>query len=281
MKNYGYSHKRELAEQSEEDFVFGAKELPCMALIPETEREHYLPEGQLQRGKEDTQDCATRASVNILKTKFNYLYQKNLISLPNIKWLIEKGYVEDGGKVNFSYAWVAIGSGTTREGNSLKSPLQFIHDTGLIPYYMLPLEPWMTWADYHNPARITQAMKDLAAEFKERFFIRYEKVLEKNYPELIKKDFLVVAGCAWPDVDPQGFYPRMEGDPNHAWNNIRKPEHWRIFDSYPDTYDGDFIKNLASNYDFLDYGYRLSINESDIKQVQRSCWKRFLGWVIC
>ena len=269
IKNFGIDYQRELYEQSEEDYQFGAFALPSLVNIPEAEREKYLPAGERQNIGEEKMDCASRAPLNVIETGLNWLYANNLLSLPTMKFLIENGYVVDGGKIELSDAWIAIGSGTTRMGNSLKSPLQFIHDYGLIPKSMLPQVE--SFDDFHNPKRVTQRMRDLAEEFLRRIYINYEKVLEADFPTISKKGMLVVAGYAWPSSDSDGIYPRIERDPNHAFCTIEKPFHYRIFDNYIDSFDGDFIKNLASDYDFLGYGYFIAINEKKVSQIKR-CW---------
>src|SRR3990167_10845780 len=168
-KNYGLDLELEKEHLRDEDWKFGGDVvLNCIAQIPENERIQYLPKGEVQRGIEDTMDCATRGPINILETKFTWLLVNKKLDFEQEYWLRAKGYT-DGDKVKFSDAFVAINSGTTRNGNSMKAPLDAIRKQGLIPKKMLPLEEQMTWQDYHNPARITQEMRDLGLEFSERF----------------------------------------------------------------------------------------------------------------
>lgn len=262
VANYGLDLTREKAEQDGTEWIFGDASKPCIAQIPVGERGKYLPKGEVQQGKEDTMDCATRAPINKLETKFNFLFAKQLISKENEKWLRDNGYVIDVAgniSVEFSDAFIAILSGTTENGNSLKAPLQAIHTFGLVPKKLLPLESWMTWKDYHNPQRITPELKDLGRQFKERFPIFYEQVKEKDYKKELEKDILDVASYAWPDPK-NGIYPRVDATPNHAYIIFDFPK-WQAFDNYIDVADRDFIKNLAPDYDFLDYGYRIYIEE--------------------
>ena len=137
--NYGLDWQRELKEQSELDWKLGATGLTCIAQIPEEEREKYLPKGELQFGREDFKDCVSRAINNVLETKFNWLLANKKLSLANEMWLREKGYVV-GDKIEFSDRFVAILSGTTREGNSFKAPADSVRKNGLIPKAMLPAE---------------------------------------------------------------------------------------------------------------------------------------------
>ena len=48
IKNRGFNLRKELAEQSFEDWPLGGTGLTCLAEIPEAEREKYLPKGELQ-----------------------------------------------------------------------------------------------------------------------------------------------------------------------------------------------------------------------------------------
>lgn len=275
--NHGLNWKLEKEQQSDKDWVFGAVSPVCIAeKIPPLEREKCLPVGEIQRGQEDMMDCATRSAINILETKFNWLVKNKKISKPTIEFLENNGFIDSDG-VKFSDAFIAIKSGTTRQGNSLKAPLEAIRKFGLIPKKMLPLEKSMTWEEYHNPERIVDSLINLGQESLKYIAINYEQVYEKDMDVLLERDMLDVAGYAWPDPVNEE-YPRVSYQPNHAFMGIRKPMTY-IFDNYLDReIEGDFIKKLASNYDFLDYGYRLIITEKK-KEEEKSWWRRFLNWV--
>src|SRR3990167_5196160 len=134
--NKGMNWKKELAEQSSEDWLLGGTGLACIAEIPEEERELYLPKGERQNIGEEKMDCASRAPLNMLEAKFNWLIKNKKLSLGNEMWLRVNGYLDDG--IRFSDRFVAINSGTTREGNSLKAPLDAIRKQGLIPKATFP-----------------------------------------------------------------------------------------------------------------------------------------------
>lgn len=255
MMNKGFDYRRELAEQSDEDWLLGGKNSkPCIAEIPEEERVNYLPDGELQFGVEDFMDCATRAPLNILEAKFNYLVRNRLMSHENHEWLLLNGYIKDN-KVTFSDRFVAINANTTRQGNSLKAPLEAIRKQGLIPKAMLPARGDMTWADYHNEDDITVAMIKLGYEFTRRFTINYDKIYTPTFNTYAH--MIDAAGFAWPQPI-EGVYPRIEATPNHAFM-IEKPA-FTIFDNYIDVVDGDWRKQLARDYDFMSYGYRVYIS---------------------
>ena len=260
MKNHGLNWDKERTEQRGDEWHFGAVSLPNLYSIPKEMRFQYLPSGELQMGKEDTMDCATRGPVNDLEPQFTYAFQKGIMLPENKKFLEDNGYIVDG-RVTFSDAFIAILSGTTRQGNSMIAPLRAIREYGLIPKKLLPLESWMTFDDYHNPKRITEEMKDLGLEFAKRFTINFEQVFEVHYNELLKEDMLVVAGFAWP-TPIDGVYPKTDGSPNHVWMNIDGLKPVTVaFDNYPDSFDGDYLKNLAPDYDYLDYGYRVFVSK--------------------
>ena len=278
MKNYGLNWELEKLQESKEDWVFGAVSPVCLAEgLSELQRDVFLPKGEVQRGAEDTMDCATRGPINILEIKFNYLVNNKVISKRGFKFLYDNGYINRSNRIEFSDAFIAIKSGTTRNGNSMKAPLEAIRLYGLIPKSMLPLEKWMTFEDYHKEERITEEMEDLGQEFRKHFNINYEKVYEKNLDELLERDIINMAGYAW-DRPVNGEYLRSENRPNHVFVGIRKPRTY-IFDNYIDSVDGDFIKKLAPDYDFLDYGYRIIISENKTGEVKQSWWEIIINFI--
>ena len=262
--NHGFNLQLEREHQKGDEWVFGSTNLKCIAeYIPEDKRVEYLPLGEIQRGIEDMMDCATRGPINILETKFNYLIRNKLLSFDLEYWLRENGYF-DGNNITFSDAFIAIKSGTNKQGNSMKATLEAIRKCGLIPKKMLPLEVWMDWEHYHNPERITEEMENLGWEFLKRLTINYEKVYEPDFSKLLIKDMLNVAGYAWSEPI-NGEYPKIDRDPNHVFVDVKRPQHY-IFDNYPDSYDGDFFKKLAPDYKLMDYGYRILINGEKAKK---------------
>jgi len=254
-----FSELLEKLHRKDTDWLFGVYSLPSLVEIPSKEALILnLPDGEVQKGREDVGDCATRGPINKLATDFTYAVKTHIFSQENIDWLKEKGYVDRNGRVDFSDAFIAILSGTTRGGNSMIAPLQAIHERGLIPKWMLPLEKTMTWDDYHNPARITQEMKDLGKAFSKRFTINYERVELKDFEKINEKEPLVVAGHAW-DKPVNGVYQRSTGAKGHIWLNLYPK--WSAFDNYLDQgRRDDYIKKLAPDFDFYEHGYRIFIS---------------------
>ena len=265
MKSYGFNYNKELRDQSKEDWVLGAKPLPDLADIPQDKREEHLPKGEIQRSNfDDMQDCVARGFNNKLELKLNYLYKEEIISPENREWLHDNGYITENG-VELSDAYNAILSNTTRQGNSLKAPVETLRKHGAIPKKLLPLEQNMRFNDYHNSDRITPKLKKLGQEFLKRFPINYEKV----YGLDMAKYMTVSGGYAWPHRVGE-IYQRTENRFNHAFL-VYRGEYF-IFDNYIEN-AGDFIKHLAPNYKFTPYGYRIVINEKVITK-KKPCWIR-------
>jgi len=275
MKNFGLDLDREIQEQSPKDWVLGATSYACLADIPLTERDKYLPDGEVQKGKEDFMDCVTRGYHNILETKFNFLAKSGLIN-EHIVFLQNYGYFNKDGEFEVSDRFTAIKSGTTRTGNSMKAPIDAIRKFGLIPKKLLPANSKMTWEEYHDPKAITKEMEDLGKEFLKRFNINYEKVYKQQYTSILPVDMVNVAGYAWVK-DGSEYVSTPEMPPNHAFMLYNKPD-YIIFDNYIDN--KKYIKKLSSNYSFMEYGYRvfISLNSNvslveSIKEIIRAVFK--------
>lgn len=259
-RTYGFNPTLERQHRNpEKDHKFGVMSKPGLADISVEQRERYLPKGEVQQGKDDTVDCASRGPVNKYEAQLTFLYRTDGMSQEGKKFLDDNGYVvwRSGLPwIECSDAFIAILSGTTKEGNSLKAPCEAIRTRGLIPKQTLPLEKWMTFEQYHDPKRITAAMLTLGEECKNRFVFRYEQVFRPSFKTALQLDFIDVGVYAWPDP-VNGEYPAIVAPFNHVVAMIR-PEYY-IFDNYVDSVDGDFIKKLAPNYIFFEYGYRLYI----------------------
>lgn len=258
MRNH-FDEARERREQDGTEYKFGAVQVSLFN-VPVAERDKYQPIGEVQRGRDDTQDCASRDKVNILETKLNYAYRNNLLH-PFIKsFFDENGYTVWRNGVPYiecSDAYIGIKSGTTRQGNSLKAPAQAVHQWGLIPKKMLPLEEWMTWEDYHAKTRITKEMEALGKQFLKYLPISYEQVPLTRFEQALLDGELSGALYAWPFPDENGIYQRSPNNFNHAIKIMY--EKWYIQDNYLDSHDSDFIKHLAPDYRFFDWGYQMHI----------------------
>lgn len=266
-KYNSFDIKKERAEQDGSEWQFGSQSPSSIYEIPLTVREQYLPIGEVQRGSTDTNDCASRGPVNFLEAEFTYAYHNGLMKPENKQWLVDNGYVTPPSSkpstgeeiVSFSDRFIAIKSGTTISGNSLKAPLESVRVNGLIPKSMLPLEKWMNFAAYIDPASITPAMEALGEEFTRRFTINYEQVPDDTFAKALEKSCLNVALHAWP-FPVNGEYPRDDRPLNHVVLLYGLPAFY-AFDNYLDEgRPGDFTKKLAADYAFFDYGYRIYVS---------------------
>jgi len=204
-------------------------------------------------------DCASRSVLNILETKLNYMLDKGLF-IPEIEeWLIDNGYFFSG-KCELSDRFIAIKSGTDPlRGNSLKAPCDAVHRYGVLPKHLLPFTEGMTQDEYHSG--ITEEMEWLAEQFIKRITVSYERVMQKDFGD----NMLDVGGFAW-TTPSEGIYGRTDLSPNHAFMRIAS-EH-TAFDNYRDSFDGDFIKRLSTDYKFIDYGYNVMITSQQIPKVR-------------
>lgn len=271
---------REFNEQSMKDWTFGGTIRTSITNgFYWAERDYYLPSGEVQQGTEDTMDCASRSPVNKLEMDFNWLLKKKQL-LPEVEnWLRKNGYITKQGGVEFSDAFIAIKSGTDRNGNSLKAPLEAIRVHGLIPKSQLPLLPTMSFDDYHDPNRITSKMETLGKEFLKIFTINYERINEPDFPTMLRVDALCVAGYAWPEpVD--GEYPRVSDSPNHAFLLFDLPYAYAFDNYFDDGKEGDFVKKLVHNFSYFQHGYRIYItSQNPINISQPSLIQRFWNFI--
>ncbi len=231
---------------------FGALSQSGIVSIPLAERERYLPVGEDQNIGEEKFFCASASPLNALASLLTYHYQHGMAP-DNKRWLQNNGYTNYD-KVDFSDSFVAINSGTTRDGNSLIAPLRAIRSKGLIPKWQLP--QLNGFDENYDPNRITQKMVDLGAEFARRFTINYEQVQNIHVADVLKDDFVGVALFAWPQPE-NGVYNSDSDAFNHAIC-LFAPQYF-AFDNYEESV-GDFIKQLAPGYKLFEYGYRVFLS---------------------
>lgn len=248
-----FDELREREEQQGDEWAFGAI-ANDLAAVPLLKRIDYLPVGVLQFNNiTDTNGCASRAPLNILETKLDYFYDNGMH--PAIQmWCNNLGYRVNG-KFALCDAYIEILSGTTRTGNSLKAPVDAIRKYGAIPAACIPLNNDMTWEEYMAPERVTQAYRDLGAQFLRRLTIQYEQVPYSQFVEATTVDGLSIALSAW-STPVDGVYPKTEGKFNHAVDRITNEID--IFDNYT-----PFVKRLAKDYTLFDWGYSLSITNQN------------------
>lgn len=122
----------------------------------------------------DTLSCTSFSFNNVVEFQLNYMIATKELPDTTIKWLTDNGYIEADGKVNLSDRFLAIMSGTTERGNDFRTVAETARTVGCIPEKDLPLGNCTTFAEYHNKALITQAMKDKALKFLELVSIQWD-----------------------------------------------------------------------------------------------------------
>lgn len=248
-----FDELRERSEVNGTEWLYGAVQTD-LALIPVLQRLQYAPKGVLQfNNVMDTNGCASRSVLNIAEAKLDYFYDHDMH--PGIKkWCDDKGYRANG-RFELCDAFIEILSGTTPQGNSLKAPLDTFYRFGAIPAALIPLKDNMTWDEYMDKSRVTEAHKDLGKAFLKRIQWNYEQVKATDFPTSLQEDLLHVAAHAWPSA-VNGIYPRTDAPFNHAFATAT-PE----IDAL-DNYE-PFIKRLSKSYKFFDWGYSLSITSQN------------------
>ena len=241
----------------------GAGNPECIVQYTEEERTGYAPAGEDQFGVEDFMDCASRSPVNVIERKLNYLFLNGKLKPETRDCLLDNGYTVDG-YITFSNRFVAIGSGTTRNGNSLKAPIDFIRKNGLIPRHMLPEKKDMNWDAYHKKSDVTQRMWELGKEFIARFPLAYYQVPRAQFDTVLEKDSLCGAGYGWPPLT-NGEYGPVDYLPNHAYEIFKRK--YFVFDNYRD--DLDYVKKLSEKYKFIDHAYRLVITAEIVSEDKK------------
>jgi len=237
-----------------EDYLFGVSAIDNFIKVESGDWTPYLPKSEKQRQGFESMCCTNFSSTSAIEMLLTRLIDLKLISVGNLKWLQDNGYIDDSGHINFSDRFDALVSGTKpSEGNSLKGVADAKHKYGLIPEKLLP------WVDnettYFDKSKITPQMYSLGLEFLKRFPINYEIVYKQDFQEALKVSPLAIAVYAW-NGTVNNAYVLVPNPINHAVGMIDDKPIWQIFDSYD-----PFIKKLADNYNFYDYGIRYIVRE--------------------
>jgi hypothetical protein len=237
-----------------EDYLFGVSAIDNDIKVLDGDWTPYLPKNEKQRQGFESMCCTNFSSTSAIEILLTRLIELKLISVGNLKWLNDNGYIDDSGHINFSDRFDALVSGTKPDqGNSLKAPADAKHKYGLIPEKLLP---WVdSEAEYFNKSKITPQMYALGLEFLKRFPINYELVYRKDFVEALKVSPLAGAVWAWNGLI-NNVYQTTTNAFNHAIAIIKPPYNWGIFDSYD-----PFQKKLADDYNYYDYAIRYIVRE--------------------
>jgi hypothetical protein len=249
MKSYIIIERRK-----PEDWLFGGDHGLDKMLMPKSAL--YLPTVESQRFHAfDPWWCVSASALNCLEYRFNYYLAENKIKPENKKWLLDNGYLDAEGKVNFDDWFLARVSNTVPgKGNSFFAVAEAIRKNGLTPQTSSPFD--MDY--YHNSEKeyyqnIPDRLYDLGQEFLKRFTLNYEIVYPSQFYYALDYGPLQAGVSAWLKKD--NVYV-SNGQIIHAvtlFNNFP----YLVFDTY-----SPFVKQLADNYIFLNYAYSWYVTEN-------------------
>lgn len=236
----------------------------------------FYSKGELQIGTYfDTHGCVSFATLNAVEAKFNYLIKNDRISLENIQWLEEKGYVKDM-EINFSDRFIVSLSGTTSRGNTARNVWNAIRKYGLVPEHICAWdrgrnvpqeEKFQEW--YRDPKNVSHEALELGKEFLERFDILYERVYKADYLKAVKHSpLLVFIATSCPREG--GVQMSCGKTVNHA---VTLPnagdDYLYLFDHYHKNKTGEgqekFLRKVSKDYLVYSFGYSCDIKEKKPK----------------
>lgn len=245
------------------DWIAGvASGITYKELLPSGDWSPYRPtdEAQFRRGFFDTMSCVTYAGLNSVEEQCNFLMASGAFSEKQVAKLRDLGVIDANDKFNFSDHFSAIMNGTTANGNYLQAFWDSARKDGLLGQSKDPItadavENIDQWLD---PAKVSQAQKDIAKELLKILSFNYEWVLigqEDN--NLIAKHLkhaplhiaTPVAG-GWNTEDIIQNDGRVQLDHATSIMKINPALYTGILDHY-DPYS----KKLAPNY-FLRYAVK-------------------------
>jgi len=222
-------------------------------LNPDGDWTEFLPNLETQRSPSfDTMSCVSFSALNCVET-----YMKAMsMSIDARKWLKDNGYIsqhEDTlGDYNCCDRWLAVDSGTTKEGNSMSKVAEAMRK-GLVAEQDFPWDKKeiRKWGDYMSVSPLKRKeLEKKASEFNERFKISWQWVIPElsHLKKALKYGPVQVIGYAWPKP-VNGIYPMSHNKPNHAFMIYKVDEdmgHYEIYDHYEKD-----KKKLALDYKFV------------------------------
>ncbi len=251
MKNYGLI----IPPIEAEDLVLGgSKSLGGQVLVPDGQWDAWLPEPEIQ-------------NLNCIEPSACVSF-----SLTNIVEIMERQ--EFNKTSNYSDRFLATASGTTRNGNSLKTVAQTLKNKGCAEEKDLPFDASITtFEKFYAP--IQERIYALALVFKAEFAFGYEYVnpTPDALMEALKYSPLQFTVYAWVQ-DADGLYYRPTGlQDGHATvcYGYKKNYYWLIYDSYDSS--GVVLKKLR--WDALPQQcQRVTLHRN---VVVETAWTRFVA----
>lgn len=223
-----------IIEESDKDFVFGSGALTGKVIRPDGDWSAYIPLNEDQRKSDiESSSCATFGTINCIEILME-----------------EMGLGKD---FDYSERFIALLSGTTKQGNSPTKVAETIRKYGLIPQAMMPFDDSIkTWEDFMS-WKGADKEKCLAAgkQWLKRYDFGYDLVWKgdispedkaKLMDEARKYSPLGVSVFAW--LSDNGVYYKLSGADDNHW--IANP----LKNIGLDTYE-PYLKNLKENYDHM------------------------------
>lgn len=131
----------------------------------------YRSSNENQFGSEgDKLHCVSRSDCNAVEGWLNFRYQNNLMPQASKEFLEKNGYIVNG-KVELNVRFLSAMSDTTRAGNSMSKVAVTGRQVGYTPrnFPGYADDVNLTWEEYYDKSKISQALKDLAKEFTKHF----------------------------------------------------------------------------------------------------------------
>ena len=294
IKN-GHIHEslKKLAKKGK--YVFGGFSLSGRKMINQRgDYENHLPKGEQQNIKFEKMWCVSENGIsNQIETVFNYfisLINKNKADTETkelVKIFRHFGLIQ-GDKCLIDTAYIAVGGGTTKRGNTFSRPAHFVRKHGLIPKGMFPnYGKWKTWKELYygkgiwiNGNKVPKELLDRGEKVAEYIDITYEWFPINQALKAHQSSCPGTSCFAWAYPDNKGVYQRMRIAINHAIMSFKVPDIVKhIFDSYM-----PFKKKLALDYEIGSYfvmSFRLKkplsvFKEKEIEKLSKKGLKYIL-----
>lgn len=230
-------------------------------VLPSGDWTPYLPSEERQKLKNgDTFACVSFSALNSLETQFNFLIATKQLTIEQITFLNDFGFMDANNKVNFSDRYTAKMSGTIKgKGNSLYNVANSIRHDGLLPEKDYPSVDNVD--GYY--AEIPQNLKDKAKEIKKYFEFNYEWIFS-DFEQHLKQAPLQIATAVCSGWGGNEIIQKCDLPVSHATLVYHKPADFiHDFDSYP-----PFYLKLASDYK-LPWVLKILINQLTTKKPMR------------
>jgi hypothetical protein len=226
-------------------------------------------EGQLMKVGDksygDTNACVSFSASNVCETMLNWLIQTGQMPTDSLNFLKSNGYIDAGGKINFSDRFLAKMSGTDPNvGNTLQAVWDSIRHNGMVPESMwpAPTSAWQLllnvgdyslpdfWARYYAP--VPQEVVDAGKRFTKWFETQYEWMAWNGHPltmpqlaDALKVAPLQIATAVCPGWNTDNPINACGPGGAHATTmvNVEPGAAYDIYDHY-----NPFSKRFSANY---------------------------------